>query len=244
MSEAEKPGASSSTTGELEVEHYSNGQKGAEGRLVDGKRDGFWQTWYEDGRLRSAGNWANGAKTGHWVFCHQNGNKTEGDYKDGVRHGMWIDWWDSGVKAREVAFERDMANGVQKDWYRNGNLRQEGTYVNDQQHGEWKHWARDGRFLGSNVLEHGDGPWVGLHDNGAVRCRGSFRKSKKHGPWRFFWPDGRKMREAEYVDGRRVGQFIEWNAEGTVVTDEDYDNGKLVTARVPSKRPYHDPDDD
>ena len=40
----------------LTVFYHPNGEKSSEGRLFDGKPDGYWRTFYENDQLKSEGN--------------------------------------------------------------------------------------------------------------------------------------------------------------------------------------------
>ena len=77
--------------------YYPYGQKYSEGTYKDGRQDGVWTWWYEDGKKIGEGSYLNGDGTdlgyrgvprygrdGKWTFWYENGQKyTEGTYKNG-----------------------------------------------------------------------------------------------------------------------------------------------------------------
>ena len=60
-----------------------------EGNFIDGKEDGKWTRWYENGQIESEGNYKDGKKDGKWTWWHENGQKwSETNYKDGKQEGQ------------------------------------------------------------------------------------------------------------------------------------------------------------
>ena len=67
----------------LFINYYANSQiKKTKGNFKDGKKDGKWTNWYEDGQKQ----------------CEVN-------YKDGKLDGKWIEWDESGRKQSEVNYK-------------------------------------------------------------------------------------------------------------------------------------------
>ena len=79
-----------------------------EGNYKDGKRDGKWTTWYENGQIKS-----------------------EEYYKDGERDGKWTTWYETGQIKSEISFK----DGNSTTWHKNGQIMSEksiedGGFVN------------------------------------------------------------------------------------------------------------------
>jgi|ETNmetMinimDraft_13_1059891.scaffolds.fasta_scaffold37847_2 antitoxin component YwqK of YwqJK toxin-antitoxin module len=85
---------------------HDNGQKRREGTYKDGKFDGEWTYWYEDGKKKDEGTYKNGEKDGLYTSWHENGQKQrEGTYKDGKNHGLWTTWYVNGQKRYEETYK-------------------------------------------------------------------------------------------------------------------------------------------
>jgi len=55
----------------------------SEGNIKDGKRDGTWTWWHENGQIQQEGNYKDDKKDGTWTYWDKNGLKSsEGNYKD------------------------------------------------------------------------------------------------------------------------------------------------------------------
>jgi hypothetical protein len=91
------------------------------GWIKDGKRDGPWVFYYDNGQLASEGDYKNGKEEGPWVIYFENGLLSgEGDYKSGFREGPWVEYWE------------------------NGQLRGKGNYKGGCEEGPWVKYNEDG----------------------------------------------------------------------------------------------------
>ena len=60
------------------------------GKFENGKKDGLWVNYHENGQLRSKGNWKNGKKDSLWEWYFENGQLWEkANFKDGELEGIW-----------------------------------------------------------------------------------------------------------------------------------------------------------
>jgi len=73
-----------------------------QGSFKNGKRDGSWITYWDNGQLMYKGNWKNGLEEGSWVLYHPNGLLWEkGKYKYGKKEGSWVGYFDDGTVYKE-----------------------------------------------------------------------------------------------------------------------------------------------
>jgi antitoxin component YwqK of YwqJK toxin-antitoxin module len=74
------------------------------GDLKDGKKQGLWKCYYDDGKLQQEGNYENDKKEGVWKLYHSNGKlAAEGTYKADQEKGKWRFYDDNGT----LLFEED-----------------------------------------------------------------------------------------------------------------------------------------
>jgi antitoxin component YwqK of YwqJK toxin-antitoxin module len=70
----------------------------SQGTFKDGKRDGPWVRYFDNGQLLDKGTWKDGKKYGPWVTYHDNGQLwTEGTIKDGKGDGPWVGFLKDGT---------------------------------------------------------------------------------------------------------------------------------------------------
>ena len=74
----------------------------SEGKTVNGKKDGYWATFYANGNKRSEGSYRMGVKEGNWIQYYRNGNKSsEGRFKNGLNEGWYVCYHENGTKRWE-----------------------------------------------------------------------------------------------------------------------------------------------
>ena len=67
------------------------------GSFKNGKKDGFWLGYWENGQLQSKTNHKNGKLEGSWVSYHLNGQlRDKGQYKNGLKDGSWVSYFGNG----------------------------------------------------------------------------------------------------------------------------------------------------
>ncbi|MGZ4035335.1 MAG: toxin-antitoxin system YwqK family antitoxin [Bacteroidia bacterium] len=79
------------------IERYKNGVIKIKGEMKNGKREGLWKSWYEDGTPWSETTFKAGLKNGPTGTWYENGIKRyEGFYTNDVESGNWMYWDEKG----------------------------------------------------------------------------------------------------------------------------------------------------
>jgi hypothetical protein len=93
------------------VEHYPNGVLKISGTSVDGKRDGLWESFYENGYKWSEVEYKMGAKHGDIVVFYKNGMmRYQGRYDDDDRAGIWTFYDTLGISVKRVDMDEVRMN--------------------------------------------------------------------------------------------------------------------------------------
>lgn len=80
------------------VEYHPNGLVKITGKKINGKREGLWRSYYEDGKQWSETTFRNGVKNGRTRTYYENGMmRYSGQYKDDERVGVWKFYNDKGA---------------------------------------------------------------------------------------------------------------------------------------------------
>ena len=75
------------------AQYHDNGQLRGKGNYTEGYLDGPWVWYYANGELDTKGNWINGKRDGPWVWYFIDGRLSWiGNYKDGKREGPWVEF--------------------------------------------------------------------------------------------------------------------------------------------------------
>lgn len=88
--------ADSVVSGE-QIHYHKNGVIEMRGMMKDGKRDGLWKSWYENGLPWSETTFVLGKKNGKTTTWYDNGKKRyEGFYTNDKESGRWMFWKEDG----------------------------------------------------------------------------------------------------------------------------------------------------
>jgi len=92
-----------------------------QGSFKNGKREGAWVEYFENGQLKSNGHYKNGKYEGAWVFYYESGQLyARGNYKNSKLKGAWVSYYENG-----------------QIWFK-------GNYKNDKEEGVWVGYNEDG----------------------------------------------------------------------------------------------------
>ena len=89
----------------------------SQGLLKNGKEEGYWVIYHDNGQLWSKGKYKNGNREGYWEIYHQNGMLlTKGNYKNNKKQGVFHFYDNMGAFV-------EMMSGTFKDdhdiyWYK------------------------------------------------------------------------------------------------------------------------------
>ena len=85
------------TEGELSQEYYDEGGLKSEGRLVDGKRNGLWTSYFPNGTIWSQSNYKLNVLHGSTKVYYPTGVlRYKGKFRDGKRVGKWVEYLEDG----------------------------------------------------------------------------------------------------------------------------------------------------
>ena len=94
---------------------FGNGQLRSQGFLKNGRPEGYWEDFNEDGTYFSKGNYKDGKPNGNFQFYHENGVlEEEGIFVLGIKEGNWKTYWDNGNLKRIGDWKKGKANGLFK----------------------------------------------------------------------------------------------------------------------------------
>ena len=105
------------------------GQYESKGKLKNGKRDGKWTIWIENGHKFREFNFKDGKQDGKFTQWRENGQKWKvRNYIDDKKDGKWTSWYENGQKWTEFYFKNDKQEGLYIYWHENGQIEAEAIY--------------------------------------------------------------------------------------------------------------------
>ncbi|MEZ4937741.1 MAG: hypothetical protein R2799_09140 [Crocinitomicaceae bacterium] len=229
----------------IKIFYYASGAKSSEGRLINGKPEGYWKSYFENGVLQSEGNRVNGLLEGDWKFYTETGILSKSiAYSKNKKNGYTLTYDSSGtIVLKENYYIDDVLDSLQKEYYSDGCLKSIVKMRNGKKVGVEEIYAReDGRLITKNTYDDGflkevrelnrydedslkTGYWQELYANGKVKSEGYFRKGKPDGIVKEYNSKGGIEQLQKFHNGE-----IDQNAEEVVMLQlhkEYYPNGKI-----------------
>ena len=186
-----------------------NGNIVRTGSYAAGKRDGSYAYYFNDGSKKEEGAWKNDQRDGSWVKYTNNGNtQKEGTYSNGKKDGVWTTWNDKGLIASKYLYEN---NKILDKWafkyqfYNNGNEKTLKSTRNNKLDGEQKSW----------------------YQNGKMKSTGNYSTGKENGDFQEWYENGQLRSKKIHVDGVIAGEFSTWYENGQMQSKVNYLNGNM-----------------
>ncbi|QGJ69054.1 Hypothetical protein PBC10988_7190 [Planctomycetales bacterium 10988] len=121
------------------------GDLSLQGLQLDGKRNGHWIAWAQDGQKRWEGHYTMNQEQGHWSYWDESGQiLSSGSYLNGNRHGQWLFLHPDGQIEKRGSFRENAPHGKWTFYYPHGGLKAQGTFENGQRVDTWKFWDENG----------------------------------------------------------------------------------------------------
>jgi uncharacterized protein len=211
---------------------FRNGIMIGEGIVTEkGERDGFWKEYFDDGKLRAQGKFKKDMKEGLWTYYHPNGNvEQEGTYFNGKPEGEWRWYYPDGQTLREENYFNGLEDGDMTEYDEEGNVLTKGKYIEGKEDGDWYYRSGDNETEGSYTDGMRTGMWhyydlAPMGKQKTLRFEGRFIEDNPHGKHTYYWENGMKKEEGEYINGRKEGEWVYYNNDGTPFIVVSYRNG-------------------
>jgi antitoxin component YwqK of YwqJK toxin-antitoxin module len=221
--------------------------------------DGQFLFWYDKQRIKIKSHkvFINGKRNGKWTFWNENGNIVRtGSYAAGKRDGSYAYYFNDGSKKEEGAWKNDQRDGLWVKYSNNGNTQKEGTYSNGKKDGVWTTWNDKGLMASKYLYENNkvidkwafkyqfysngnektlkstrnnklDGKQTIWHQNGQMKSIGNYTTGKENGDFQEWYENGQLSSKNIYVDGVIAGEFSAWYENGQMQSKVNYLNGNM-----------------
>ncbi|AQS93347.1 hypothetical protein BXQ17_04290 [Polaribacter sp. BM10] len=131
--------------------------------------------------------------------------------------------------------------GVWKKYYPNKRVRYTGQFKNGKEVGVFKFYdirTSEHPVIIKTFFEDSDSLFVQFYTlKGKIKTEGVLNDRKRVGNWQYFYPDGTLMSEENYKNGKLDGEQLVYYPNGQVTEFATYKNGLLdgVTSKYSSK---------
>ncbi len=138
---------------------YEDGKTKYEGKIVNGKPDGIWKTYSENGYLLSEVNYKEGVVEGDAVFYYEAPDK-KAKIKVKFENEMIVDnykeFYENGILKADIEYEDGKPNGYAKFYYTSGILKINGDYKEGVKKGKWLYYTETGQVFNKEKWKKGN----------------------------------------------------------------------------------------
>lgn len=207
----------------LNVVYYKNNIEEI-GHWKDGKQNGLFQMYTEDGILIDSGTFKDGERDGVTEqFYNDTGKlRVSANYKNGVLEGEFKAYYPNGNLQVEVNYVNGEMNGDFKEYHENKKIRLSGSYKNSLQEGEWKSYLEDGTL--ESIINYKVGELHGIKEdyykNGNVWTRQEFKNNDLDGVYEVYYENGNPQLKAKIKNGQTIEEQ-RFNHDGTLYNEQD-----------------------
>lgn len=207
----------------LNVVYYKNNIKEI-GHWKDGKQNGLFQMYTEDGILIDNANFKDGERDGLTEqFYNDTGKlRVSANYKNGVLEGEFKAYYPNGNLQGEVNYVNGEMNGDFKEYHENKKIRLSGSYKNSFQEGEWRSYLEDGTL--ESIINYKAGEFHGIKEdyykNGNVWTRQEFKNNDLDGVYEVYYENGNPQLKAKIKNGQTIEEQ-RFNHDGTLYNEQD-----------------------
>jgi antitoxin component YwqK of YwqJK toxin-antitoxin module len=139
--------------------YHRNGNIAEKGNFNEtGQVDQRWASYFENGKIKNAGEYLNGQKVGLWELFDSLGNKLKQEefyynscnknsisFENNLKHGKWESWYLCD-KTKSIGFYKSgLRDSLWANFWEFGDSSSTGLYTNAQKIGKWKYWYESGQ---------------------------------------------------------------------------------------------------
>lgn len=192
--------------------------------IITNSPAGKAEFYYSNGKLKSTGSYnANGKLDGLWKYYAENGNLTEArNYSNGKMNGMDIDYFINGtIKDKAIYVDDKIANELEfyypngkplgKEYYTNGTFTGYGNFFDEN---------------GNAIYQNGEGHVIYYYENTQVSSKINLLGDKRQGLCTWYYDNGNLKEQSNYNNGQLSGNYQFYFQNGGIKEKGNRINGK------------------
>jgi antitoxin component YwqK of YwqJK toxin-antitoxin module len=217
---------------------YKNGVINGEGIVLeDGSKEGHWKEYYPDGALMAEGDFKENKPVGEWKYFYPDGKiEEQGKYSNsGKLTGTWKWYFENGQLKTEESYLSGLKDGTHTEYDVNGKVIDAGEYIKGVEDGPWFTICGDYVERGSYRDGLKTGKWISYYfvndstkRDSTLAFTGSFVDDNPDGKHVYYWDNGKVRTEGPYIMGKKEGDWILYNWDGTPFLIITYKNGTEI----------------
>ena len=210
--------------------------------IVDkkGKKQGEWSFFYENGDVKSKGEFKNDKEIGNWKYFFSGGLiEQKGRYIKGKPDGLWEWFYASGKKRRTGNFYKGKEDGLSIEYSEDGTIMSNGEYSDGEKTGFWTYNVGDYTEKGNYKFGLKDGIWKHYYATQILQFKGLFIQGAANGKHIYYYPNGKILETQNYLMGSREGRWKRYDKNGQLIITITYKNDVEIKIDGGKIKPPH-----
>ena len=211
------------------IDFYQNGIKMREFNFTEGKKNGDFVVFSENGQKIQSGNYKNDLLTGELTSYFDSGEKQSiTSFTKNLPDGFIKEFHKNGTVIRFCHYQMDTIHGTCKIYYPNGSLRTKEDFYKGMKNGIGTNYYQSGKLKDSTLFKAGArvGKQIQMYENGVVHGINFYIEDKLNGICSYFYDNGKPKAILRYENGKKVGKQTSYykngNTESLEVINADH----------------------
>ena len=222
----------------VQHEYYPNGKVKREASFRDGKNEGVWREFDEQGNVVSSQTYQKGVLTGQGIvdtdgkrrgrykeFYPDSTLRAEGLFVEGERSGEWRFYYQTGELQEVGSYNEGQPDGIWTWYYANGQKQVEEQFYKGQLNGSYKEYDSRGNTIVTGTYFDGmkNGKWT--EQIGDMRTQGEYRNDKQVGEWVSYYDNDKMAFRGTFNAGYPDGEHFFYYQNGKLREIQSYAGG-------------------
>ncbi|MBR4560596.1 MAG: hypothetical protein IKO23_01615 [Bacteroidales bacterium] len=222
----------------VQHEYYPNGKVKREASFRDGKREGVWREFDEQGNVLNSQTYQKGVLVGQGIvdidgkrrglfkeFYPDNSLRAEGVFVDGLRSGEWKFYYHNGQIQEIGSYQEGQPDGIWTWYYDNGQKQIEEQFFKGTPNGSYKEYDSRGNIIVTGTYFDGmkNGKWT--EEIGDMRTQGEYRNDKQIGEWVSYYDNDKLAFKGTFNAGYPDGEHFFYYQNGRLREIQKYAAG-------------------
>lgn len=188
--------------------------------MYDSIPDGYLKEWYQNGVLKTEGEYLDDEKTGRWKYYRPDGKlmeyhscygckvdsamkydaagnpEWEALMSDGKEHGYFKTYYPGGKLKSYIVYWNGYPTGKSIAYDENGNIKSTARYIDGHLNGIAETFYQNGQKFESVTYVYDDktGPYTKWYPDGKIMETGNYYRNTQVGVWRYYDEAGKAVR--------------------------------------------------
>ncbi len=215
--------------------YHNNGKLKSFGKWnTDGKKEGEWTYYYDNGNLKAKEFYENGELTYYDSYSFVGIMDSHIPYKNDKINGDGIAYSTDGAKDRLIGFKEGIKEGNYEEYYNNGQVSFKGTNKAGKMNGlvTTKYSGGEPKSEVTYLDGEKNSSEISYYRNGKMMQKATYVKGMLQGDYVSYYKNGKTSDSIKYLNDKPIGKNILFYKNGVVSVNADFDeSGKLNGVR-------------